>query len=116
MSPTDHKARIRAYKEAPRQMGVFRVRNTTNGKSLIGSSVDVPAMLNRQRFQLGTGGHPDRALQQDWKEFGAAAFEFETLDTLDPPPEPGYDPAVDLRMLEQMWLEKLGRAGQRGYR
>jgi len=97
-------------------MGVFRVRNTTNGKSLVGSSVDVPAMLNRQRFQLGAGGHPDRALQQDWKEFGPAAFEFETLDTLDPPQEPGYDPAVELRMLEQIWLEKLGRPGGRGYR
>ena len=112
----DRKAQIRAYKETPRQMGVFRVRNTTNGKSLIGTSVDVPAMLNRQRFQLGAGGHPDRALQQDWKEFGPAVFEFETLDTLDPPQEPGHDPGVELRMLEQMWLEKLGRPGERGYR
>ena len=97
-------------------MGVFRVRNTTNGKSLIGSSTDVPAMLNRQRFQLAAGGHPDRALQRDWREFGPAAFEFETLDTLEPLQEPGHDPAVDLRMLEQMWLEKLGRPGERGYR
>jgi len=97
-------------------MGVFRVRNTTNGKSLVGTSVDVPAMLNRQRFQLGAGGHPDRALQQDWKEFGPAAFEFETLDTLDPSQEPGHDAAVELRMLEQIWLEKLGRPGGRGYR
>jgi hypothetical protein len=112
----DRKARIRAYKEAPRQMGVYRVRNRVNGRSLIGASVDVPAMLNRQRFQLGIGGHPDRALQQDWKEFGPEAFEFETLDLLEPPQEPGYDPAVDLRMLEQMWLEKLERPGERGYR
>ncbi len=112
----DRKAQIRAYKESPRQMGVFRVRNTVNGKSLIGSSVDVPGMLNRQRFQLGAGGHPDRALQQDWNESGPEAFEFETLDTLKPPEEPGHDPAADLRMLEQLWLEKLGRPGERGYR
>ena len=112
----DRKARIRAYKESPRPAGVFRVRNTVNGRWLLGSSVDVPAMLNRQRFQLGAGGHPDRALQRDWDEFGPEAFEFETLDTLAPPQEPGYDPAVDLRMLEQMWLEKLGRPGERGYR
>lgn len=112
----DRKAQIRAYKEAPRQMGVFQVRNSTNGKSLIGSSMDVPAMLNRQRFQLGAGGHPDRALQADWKQFGPEVFEFETLDTLGPSPEPGYDPAVELRLLEQMWLEKLGRPGERGYR
>jgi hypothetical protein len=112
----DRKARIRAYKETPRQMGVFRVRNTANGRSLIGSSVDFPAMLNRQRFQLGAGGHPDRALQKDWDECGPGAFEFETLDTLRPRDEPGFDPAADLRMLEQMWLEKLGRPGERGYR
>jgi hypothetical protein len=112
----DRKAQIRAYKDSPRPMGVFRVRNTKNGKSLIGSSADVPARLNRQRFQLGAGGHPDRALQRDWAEFGAAAFEFETLDTLAPPQEPGRDSAVDLRALEQMWLEKLGRPGERGYR
>ena len=112
----DRKAMTRAYKESPRPMGVFRVRNTKNGRSLIGSSLDVPAMVNRQRFQLEIGGHPDRALQADWNEFGPAAFEFETLDTLAPSPEPGGDPAVDLRMLEQMWLEKLGRPGERGYR
>ncbi len=112
----DRKARIRAYKEAPRPMGVFRVRNTVNGRSLIGTSVDVPAMLNRQRFQLVAGGHPDRALQQDWKDLGPAAFEFETLDTLDASKEPGHDPAADLRTLERMWLEKLGRPGERGYR
>lgn len=112
----DRKAQIRAYKDSPRPMGVFRVRNTTNGRSLIGASVDVPAMLNRVRFQLGAGSHPDRALQQDWKELGPAVFEFETLDVLEPSREPGRDPAVDLRALEQMWLEKLGRAGERGYR
>lgn len=112
----DRKEQIRAYKESPRPMGVFRVRNIANGRSLVGSSVDVPAMLNRQRFQLGAGGHPDRALQADWNESGADAFVFETLDTLEPSDEPGWDPAVDLRALEAMWLEKLGRAGQGGYR
>ena len=112
----DRKAQIRAYKETPRPMGVFRVRNTANGKSLIGASVDVPGMLNRQRFQLRAGGHPDRALQQDWNESGPGVFEFETLDTLAPPDEPGCDPAADLQMLERMWLEKLGRPGSPGYR
>ena len=112
----DRRRQIRAYKESPRPMGVFRVRNTANGRSLIGSSVDVPAILNRARFQLGAGGHPDRALQRDWEEFGADAFELETLDLLRPPDEPGYDPTSDLKMLEQLWLEKLGRPGEPGYR
>jgi len=75
----DRKAQTRAYKESPRPMGVFRVRNTLNGRFLIGSSVDLPAMLNRQRFQLGAGGHPDRALQADWREFGPAALKVKVV-------------------------------------
>jgi hypothetical protein len=112
----ERKEQIRAYKESPRPMGVYRVRNLRNGKSLVGSSVDVPAMLNRQRFQLESGFHPDRALLAEWREFGPDAFAFETLDTLEPPDEPDHDPAADLKTLEAMWLEKLGRAGERGYR
>lgn len=45
----DRREQTRACKESPRTKGVFRVRNATNGKSLIGSSVDLPAMLNHQR-------------------------------------------------------------------
>jgi len=111
----DRKARIREYKETPRPMGVYRVRNTVNGKSLIGSSVDLPAMLNRQRAQLTMGAHSNRALQHDWRDLGSEAFEFEILDTLKPRDQPDYDPTDDLRTLEKMWLEKLSPFGDRGY-
>lgn len=111
----DRKARIREYKETPRPMGVYRVRNMINGKSLIGSSVDLPAMLNRQRTQLKTGTHSNRALQKDWSELGPEAFDFEVLDTLKAPDQPGYDPTDDLRTLEEMWLDKLSPFDDRGY-
>ena len=111
----DRKTRIREYKEAPRPMGVYRVRNTTNGKSLVGSSVNLPAILNRHRAQLGMGVHPNLALQKDWNELGPEVFEFETLDTLKPADQPDYDPSDDLRVLEEMWLEKLSPFDERGY-
>ena len=111
----DRKARIREYKDTPRPMGVYRVRNTVNGKALVGSSVDIPAMLNRQRAQLTMGAHRNRALQDDWNAFGADAFRFETLDTLQPSDTPGYDAAEDLRILEQLWLDKLAPFDERGY-
>jgi hypothetical protein len=40
------------------------VRNTANGESLVGTSPDLPGMLNRQRFQLERSSHPDPELQK----------------------------------------------------
>jgi hypothetical protein len=111
----DRKARIREYKESFRPMGVFLVRNRESGRVLLGATADLPAMLNRQRFQLESGGHPDKELQRDWNELGADAFDFEVADTLEPPEEPGYDPAEDLKVLERMWAEKLEQAGTPRY-
>ena len=45
----DRKALVREYKEQAQEMGVYRVHNTANGKSLVGSSVNLPAILNRHR-------------------------------------------------------------------
>jgi hypothetical protein len=72
----DRKELIRQYKETPRPMGVFRVHNTVADRSFVGTSRDLPSMLNRQRFQLEHGSHPNRELQEDWDRLGAAAFAF----------------------------------------
>ncbi len=111
----DRKELIRQYKETPRPMGVFRVHNTVADKSFVGRSPDLPSMLNRQRFQLSSGGHPNHALQQDWDRLGPEAFVFEVVDTLSAPEKPNSDPAEDLRELEALWLERLSPYGERGY-
>jgi hypothetical protein len=92
-------------------MGVFCVRNLISRKAFVGSSVDLPAMLNRQRFQLEYGSHPNRALQRDWHELGPEAFSFETLDHLTPSAQPGYDPTEDLKTLEAMWRDTISQTG-----
>lgn len=111
----DRKALIREYKESRRPMGVYQIRNTANGKLLVGVSKDLPSILNRHRAALRMGGHMNRELQKDWAEFGPEAFEFEVLDTLTPPERPDYDPADDLRALEELWLDRLSPFGERGY-
>jgi hypothetical protein len=110
----DRKAAIRQYRESRRPMGVYRVRSTATGRFVVGASPDLPAALNRQRAQLRLGGHPDRALQQEWNERGPDAFEFEVLDTLEPPAEGPYDPSDDLRAMREMWMERLGGASADG--
>jgi hypothetical protein len=111
----DKKTLTREYKENARPMGVFQIRNTVNGKVLIGTSVNLPAILNRHKAELALGGHRNRALQQDWNEFGPEAFELTVLDTLPVSDKPAYNPAGDLKALEEMWLEQLMPFGERGY-
>jgi hypothetical protein len=112
----NRKALIRAYKETRRPMGVYRIHNTRDDRSLVGRSVDLPAILNRERVALRFGNHPNAALQRDWSTHGPEAFVFEVLDTLEPPDEPpDYDPTDDLRVLEEMWVDRLQVIGERGY-
>jgi hypothetical protein len=105
------KALVREYLETPRPAGVYGVRNTATGKTLLGLSPNVPDVLNRQRFQLQNGSHPDKELQADWNDLGPDAFTFETLDLLKPSDDPGYGPSEDLRALKEMWLETLAASG-----
>jgi hypothetical protein len=112
MNQIDRRARVREYKEMAQPAGIYRVRNTITGKSLIGTSLNLPGILNRQRFQLGNGSHPDGELQADWQQLGPDAFEFSVLDQLKPRDEPGYDPTDDLNVLKAMWVEKLAASGE----
>ncbi|HTS71030.1 MAG TPA: GIY-YIG nuclease family protein [Terriglobia bacterium] len=111
----DRKDLIRQYKESRRPMGVYQIRNTANGKVLIGASVEIPGVLNSHKTRLRFGMHENSALQNDWNAIGPDAFEFEVLDTLTPPAESDYDPSEDLKVLEAMWLEKLTPYDARGY-
>ena len=115
VSDIDRKARIREYKETPQPAGVYRVRNSTQGRSLVGASVNLPGMLNRHRFELKSGSHRDQELQRDWKELGPDAFEFEVLDVLQPKKEADYDPTEDLAVLLEMWTERITASGESLY-
>jgi len=105
----------REYKEADIPAGVYRVWNKPNDRSLVGSSVNLPAILNRNRTELRAGGHRNRELQSDWNALGEEAFAFEILDTLPPRDGPGYDAKSELKVLEDLWLERLAPYGERGY-
>jgi len=111
----DRKAARREYKETARPAGVFAVRNLPDDVRLVGVSSDLPSMLNRQRFQLEMGAHPDKRLQTDWKRLGPDAFAFEVLDRLEPPEEPDRDQRRDLAALLDLWADKLISEGQALY-
>jgi group I intron endonuclease len=105
----------RAYKETPRQAGIFQIKNTQSGKILLGSSTNLHGPLNKHRFMLSIGKHDNAALQSDWKQYGAAAFIFEILEIVKPNDDPAFNLEDELTLLEQIWIEKLQPMGERGY-
>jgi hypothetical protein len=105
----------RAYKEAPRQAGVYQVKNQQSGKILLGSSTNLHGPLNKHRFMLSIGRHNNAALQADWNRLGPDAFTFEILEAVKPSDDPRFNLDDELTLLEQIWLEKLGLPGERGY-
>lgn len=111
----DRKALTRQYKDTPRSIGVGIIRHRASGKALVVSGQDIPALLNRHMAQLRLDTHRNRALQADWNEHGADAFEFAVLDNLKPRDDPDYDPTEDLRVLEALWIEKMNSLEPAGY-
>jgi group I intron endonuclease len=103
------------YKLSPRPMGVYQIRNMANGKIFVGSSQNMDGKFNSHRLGLKLGGHVNKALLADWKEFGEENFAFEVLERLEPAKEPGRNDAEELKKMETRWLEKLQPYGERGY-
>jgi hypothetical protein len=101
----------KAYKEAKRPMGVYRITSTRNDKVYIGFGTDLPARLNRHKAELKFGNHRNRELQEIWNSLGDSAIKFEVLDVLDHEEDTQANPAEELHILAEMWIKKLEKAG-----
>lgn len=105
----------REYRERVKPAGVFQVKNLTNGKALLGSSLNLEGPLNRHRFMLKIGSHTNKALQKDWDELGLDQFAFEILEEVKRKDDPNFNLKDELTLLEMIWLEKLQPFGEGGY-
>ncbi|MBN2184917.1 MAG: GIY-YIG nuclease family protein [Candidatus Krumholzibacteriota bacterium] len=105
----------REYKERKGSAGVFQVKNTENGKVLLGSSLNLEGPLNAHQFMLTTGSHRNKELQKDWNEYGPDKFVFEVLEVVEVKDAPGFNLSDELTLLEQIWIERLHPFGERGY-
>lgn len=109
-------APARPYKDFGPVMGVWAIRNTANGKVLLGASPHTAAALNRHLFSLRLGEHRNAALQRDWREQGEAAFVTEVLHVLERREgRSDGDYAHELAELERLWLDELQPFGDAGY-
>jgi len=105
----------RAYKERVKPSGVFQIKNISNDKVLLGSSLNLEGSLNKHRFMLKVGSHINKVLQKDWDELGADQFVFEILEEVKVIDSPNFNLKDELTLLEEIWLEKLQPIGERGY-
>lgn len=103
-------------KEIKIEAGVFLIRNTRNGKVFIESTRNLKT-INGLRFQLEMGSHMNKALQKDWTECGADAFEFEVLEKLERDEDASiyFDERDALKKLKAKWLDQFQPFGERGY-
>lgn len=103
------------YKETPPPMGIYIIKNISNGKILLGSSKNLTGKSNSFLFQLRHGSHMNSQLQNDFNKFGELNFVFEIIDYLEPKEGVNFDYTNDLETLEELWLEKLQPYNESGY-
>jgi hypothetical protein len=115
MKKEDQKRLKRKYHGSHRPMGVFLIRNMVNDKVFLAAGRDLKGIINRHRFQLTAGLHPNKSLQADWSQLGSRNFAFEILEEFSPPDDNQIDEAKELAFMEMLWLEKLQPFAERGY-
>ncbi|HET9135901.1 MAG TPA: GIY-YIG nuclease family protein [Candidatus Kapabacteria bacterium] len=94
------------YKLRKSPMGVFQIRNTSSGRVFIASSTQLDKAWNRHKFQLELNGHPNKALQKEWNEFGESQFVFEIIEEMKQSDSATVNPTEEVKLLEQLCLER----------
>jgi len=108
-SSAERRALAREARDAFPPMGIYAIRDRVGGDVRVGSSRNVNGALNRIRFELRLGSHPDKALQAAWNSGGDERISFEVLELLKQREDPAFDHAAELRALEQLYREELQR-------
>lgn len=60
--------------------GIYRIRNKTNGKYYVGSSIDIEGRWREHKRDLDAGKHHDIYLQRAWCKYGEEKFAFEFVE------------------------------------
>lgn len=90
--------------------GIYRIINTETGKFYLQCTDDFKATHNWFESCRMFGHCSLPPIQEDWKKYGMDAFQIEELDHLEKPEEQTHaEFMADLRVLRDMWEEKLPR-------
>ena len=105
---------VEQYKEMKTEGGVYMIKNTANDKRWVSSTNNFRS-INGKRMMLDMGGHPNKELQAEWRQYGADAFAIEVLEVLERKESEFFDMKKELKKLEDKWIGELQPFGERGY-
>lgn len=110
MDKQKRKDLVNEYMNERTVMGIYCYKCLETGKSYIGSTQNMKAMLNGGTFRLNAGNHKNKNLQADWNKYGDKFFLVETLEKLeyDKEDEMKTDYSIELEILLEQWSKKLG--------
>jgi hypothetical protein len=103
----DKKQIIKNYKLLKQPAGVYALHNKADNKMYIGTSKNLPAVVRRFEFTLQMESFPYQDLIDDYKKLGKDNFEIKILDELELKNETEKEIDVELKSLEELWIEKL---------
>lgn len=109
ISPSARRDIARRARDAFPAMGIYLIRNKQTGQVLVASSRNVHGAMNRIRFELRLGSHPDKALQAQWNHSGPDGFDFDIVELLQEREGSSVDYAEELRLLEHLYREHYGQ-------
>lgn len=105
----DSKKTLKAqYKNRIVVGGVFCIRCDAAGEAWLRSTTDLQGSQNRFAFSVTTDLCPEACMASAWKQYGAAGFSFEVLETLQKKDtQTDREFSDDVAILFEIWAEKL---------
>ncbi len=108
----DHERRreiLKQYKQSWPEAGVYCIRNSHSGKTLLGSALNLASVRSKLAFAKSTGtvSALDHRLTDAVRRYGFGILSLEILEVLQPAPEmTQQEIRDDLATLEALWRER----------
>ena len=103
MDKTRKKALTEEWKNRRPEMGVISLRCKETGETFLGPAGDTQAGFNSIRAKLSGGLHPNKRLQELWKQHGEEGFELSVAAVLEYE-DPQEDHTEELETLRDLCL------------
>ncbi|WP_422485848.1 GIY-YIG nuclease family protein [Gudongella sp. DL1XJH-153] len=101
-----------AYKKTIPDMGVYIIKSSDGRKCLLEATRNIKSGINRSKFTLDFGSHPNQELQTEWKIKGQSEFQMDVLEILEyGRDESQTDYTEELELLKSMWERRLKNEG-----